>query len=93
VGRGDDATTAHRVRVGRARRRTANGADVVADPSLIKVAPANQATWDDIEAVIGKARSWDRPCFCQRSKLGVPGWRATTDDERAQMLREQTDCG
>jgi hypothetical protein len=66
---------------------------VVADPSPIKVVPANQATWEDIEAVVGKARSWDRLFFCQRFKLGVPGWRATTDDERAQMLREQTDCG
>jgi hypothetical protein len=59
----------------------------------IGVVPANQATWEDIEAVVGKARSWDRLCFCQRFKLGVPGWRATTDDERAEMLREQTDCG
>jgi hypothetical protein len=66
---------------------------VVADPSPISVVPANQASWEDIVAVVGKARSWDRLCFCQRFKLGVPGWRATTDDERAQMLREQTDCG
>jgi GNAT superfamily N-acetyltransferase len=66
---------------------------VVADPSPIKVVPANHATWEDIEAVVGKARSWDDLCFCQRFKLGVPGWRATTVDERAQMLREQTDCG
>jgi hypothetical protein len=66
---------------------------VVADPSPISVVPANQATWDDIEAVVGAARSWDTLCFCQRFKLGVPGWRVTTVDERAQMLREQTDCG
>ena len=66
---------------------------MVADPSPINVRPANQATWEDIEAVVGKARSWDQLCFCQRFKLGVPGWRATTVDERAQMLREQTDCG
>ena len=66
---------------------------VVAVRSPIRIVPANQATWDDIEAVVGKARSWDRPCYCQRFKLGVPGWRATTVDERAQMLREQTECG
>jgi hypothetical protein len=66
---------------------------VIADASPIKVVPANKATWEDIEAVVGKARSWDQLCFCQRFKLGVPGWRATTADERAQMLREQTDCG
>jgi GNAT superfamily N-acetyltransferase len=66
---------------------------MVADPSPISVVPANQATWDDIEAVVGAARSWDTLCYCQRFKLGVPGWRVTTVDERAQMLREQTDCG
>jgi hypothetical protein len=66
---------------------------VVADASSIDVVLANEATWVDIEAVVGKARSWDRPCFCQRFKLGVPGFQATTIDERAQLLREQTDCG
>ena len=82
-------------RLGRARasRRPSYREVVVADPSPIRVVPANQATWEDIEAVVGQARSWDRPCFCQRFKLGVPGWRATTVEERAHMLREQTDCG
>ena len=66
---------------------------MVADSSPIKVVPANEATWADIEAVVGTARSWDKLCFCQRFTLGVPGWRATTVDERAELLREQTDCG
>ena len=66
---------------------------MIANPSTIRVVPANEATWEDIETVVGRARSWDRPCFCQRFKLGVPGFRATSADERAQMLREQTDCG
>jgi hypothetical protein len=66
---------------------------VVAKPSSIQVVPANQATWEDIDAVVSKARSWDRRCYCQRFKLGVPGWRETTADERAQILREQTECG
>jgi hypothetical protein len=74
---------------------------VVADPPPITVVPANQATWEDIEAVVGKARCWDSPCFCQRFKLsirrdpstGLRDWLATTADERAQMLREQTECG
>ena len=73
--------------------RARYGEAVVADSSPIKVVPANQATWADIEAVVGPARSWDTLCFCQRFKLGVPGWRATTVDERAELLREQTDCG
>jgi GNAT superfamily N-acetyltransferase len=74
---------------------------VVADASRISVVPANRATWEDIEAVVGKARSWDSLCFCQRFKLsirrnpttGLRDWRTTTADERAEMLREQTDCG
>jgi GNAT superfamily N-acetyltransferase len=74
---------------------------VVASPSPITVVPANQVTWEDIEAVVGKARCWDSLCFCQRFKLsirrnastGVRAWLATTADERAQMLREQTECG
>jgi hypothetical protein len=74
---------------------------VVADASRISVVPANRATWEDIEAVVGKARSWDSLCFCQRFKLsirrnpttGLRDWRTTTTDERAEMLREQTDCG
>ncbi len=69
--------------------------------SPIKVVPANQATWEDIEAVVGKARSWDSLCFCQRFKLsirrnastGLRDRRATTAEERAEMLRKQTDCG
>ena len=74
---------------------------MAADRSPIKVVPANQATWEDIEAVVGKARCWDSLCFCQRFKLsirrnastGLRVWRATTADERAHMLREQTECG
>ena len=66
---------------------------VVADRSPISVVPANQATWEDIEAVVGKARAGTGCASASASSCGVPGWRATTVDERAQMLREQTDCG
>ena len=47
------------------------GEVVVADRSPINVVPANQATWEDIEAVVGKARCWDSLCFCQRFKLSI----------------------
>ena len=74
---------------------------MVADSSPIEVVPANRATWEDIESVVGKARCWDTLCFCQRFKLsirrdpatGLRDWRTTTADVRAQMLREQTECG
>jgi hypothetical protein len=70
-------------------------------PAAVRVVPANEATWEDVDAVVGAARCWDTPCYCQRFKLsirrnpatGVRDWRATTADERAQMLREQTECG
>lgn len=66
---------------------------MTADELSIRVMPANQASWEHVEAVVGKARCWDQLCFCQRFKLGAPAFRATTSDERAAMLREQTECG
>lgn len=59
----------------------------------VTVVPANQASWDDIEAVIGKAMCWDTRCFCQRYKLSTPDWRRCSDEDRAEMLRQQTHCG
>jgi GNAT superfamily N-acetyltransferase len=59
----------------------------------ISVRPANEAPWEDVERVLGKARCHGALCYCQRFKMGWSAWRATTDEERAYRLREQTDCG
>jgi GNAT superfamily N-acetyltransferase len=57
----------------------------------IRIVPANQASWDDLEAV-GGANCHGGRCYCQRFKLGRNAWPGD-DLERAQMLRAQTDCG
>lgn len=58
----------------------------------VSVVPANEATWDDLQAVFGTA-DYARLCQCQRLK--VPGWiwRDSTLEQRLVMLREQTACG
>jgi GNAT superfamily N-acetyltransferase len=60
----------------------------------VTIVPANEASWDDIEAVFGTSGEWAAgQCRCQRFK--VPGWiwRDSTFEDRTAMLREQTNCG
>jgi GNAT superfamily N-acetyltransferase len=59
----------------------------------IAVVPANEVPWEDLDLIVGKARWHGRPCYCQRFKLGEPGWRSTTGEDRAHRFREETDCG
>ncbi len=58
----------------------------------LRIVPANQVSWDDLLAVVGKARAFDALCFCQRFKI-IRGWNALGEDERAHRLRTQTECG
>jgi GNAT superfamily N-acetyltransferase len=57
----------------------------------LRIVPANEATWADIQAVFGAADA--HRCLCQR--FTVPGWiwRDSTQEQRTAMLREQTACG
>jgi GNAT superfamily N-acetyltransferase len=61
--------------------------------TLLTIVPANEATWDDIQAVFG-ARGDSARCWCQRYKMR-PGesWASVGPDELAFRLRQQTDCG
>jgi GNAT superfamily N-acetyltransferase len=61
----------------------------------LSIVPANEVSWDDLEAVVGSMRCHGGRCYCQRFKVGWSGWGSggLTDDERAHRLREQTDCG
>jgi GNAT superfamily N-acetyltransferase len=62
----------------------------------LRIVPANEAPWQDVEQVLGKVRCHGGLCYCQRFKLGWSSWTgmsAMTDEERAHRLREQTDCG
>jgi GNAT superfamily N-acetyltransferase len=63
-----------------------------AAPSPIRVVPANEATWEDIQAVLG-TRGEPARCQCQWYKIPEREWRSVPHEERAFRLRQQTDCG
>ena len=61
--------------------------------SEVTVVPANEATWEDLQAVFG-TRGDAAICQCQRFKLQPrESFGSVPVEERAQRLREQTDCG
>jgi len=59
----------------------------------VTVVPANEASWEEIQAVFGSRGDPSR-CYCQRYKM-QPGesWRSVGAPELARRLRAQTDCG
>jgi len=58
----------------------------------LSVVPANEASWDDIQAIFGE-RGYAAACQCQRFKIGPSGWTPATRAERAARLREETKAG
>ncbi len=60
--------------------------------TVISVVPANEASWDDLQAVFGP-RGLAARCQCQSFKSTPAEWRATSAGELAERLREQTGCG
>lgn len=62
------------------------------DPA-IRVVPANQAPWEDLQAVLG-SRGEAARCQCQRYKLRPrESFGSFPVEERAYRLRQQTDAG
>ena len=59
--------------------------------SAVSVVAANEASWDDLQAVFGRGTA--AKCQCQRIKLGDHDWFAMPVEERAHRLRAETDCG
>jgi GNAT superfamily N-acetyltransferase len=57
----------------------------------VQIIPANEASWDDLQAVLGTADAGR--CQCQWFKFGGWLWRASTQEERVAGFREQTGCG
>ncbi|MFB9237891.1 GNAT family N-acetyltransferase [Plantactinospora siamensis] len=57
----------------------------------VVVVPANEASWDDLQAVFGRGAA--ATCQCQRIKLGDRDWFAMPVEERAHRLRADTDSG
>lgn len=58
----------------------------------ITVVPANEASWEDLQAVLG-TRGDPHLCQCQRFKIGRHEWTAPPLEERAERLRSETECG
>lgn len=58
--------------------------------SDVRVVPANEASWEDLQAVFGRGAA--AKCQCQRIKLGDHDRYAMPVEERAHRLREET-CG
>ena len=62
-------------------------------PGELVVVPANEARWEDLQAVLG-CRGQAAVCQCQRFKLAPrESFRSVPVAERAGRLREQTDAG
>jgi GNAT superfamily N-acetyltransferase len=58
-----------------------------------RIVPANEASWEDLQAVFGTRGSAAR-CQCQRFKLRPrESFGSFPAEERAFRLRRQTDCG
>ncbi len=59
----------------------------------VTIVPANEASWEDLQAVFGM-RGDPARCQCQRFKMR-PGesWASVGAEELGFRLREQTDCG
>ena len=59
----------------------------------LTVMPANQASWEDIQAIFG-SRGSAATCWCQRYKLAPrESFGSFPAEERALRLREQTNAG
>jgi hypothetical protein len=59
----------------------------------VTIVPANEASWEDLQAVLGTRGDPPR-CQCQRYKLRPKeSWNSVGREELAHRFRTQTDCG
>jgi GNAT superfamily N-acetyltransferase len=59
----------------------------------LTIVPANQAAWEDLQAVFGTTGDPGR-CWCQRFRmLPKESWASEGPEELAARLRDQTACG
>ncbi|BDV30349.1 GNAT family N-acetyltransferase [Microbacterium terricola] len=56
----------------------------------LRVVPANEATWDDLQAILTGAAG---VCQCERQRLGDHDWWHLPVTERASILRSEVHCG
>ncbi|MGW1344211.1 GNAT family N-acetyltransferase [Kribbella sp. NPDC002412] len=72
--------------------RTAGSREPVTAEQLT-IVPANQAAWEDLQAIFGTAGDTAR-CWCQRFRmLPKESWASEGPEELAARLRDQTACG
>jgi GNAT superfamily N-acetyltransferase len=64
----------------------------VSTTAAIVTVPANEASWDDLQAIFG-TRGDPARCQCQWFKFRDNQWRSVPVSERAERLRQQTGCG
>jgi ribosomal protein S18 acetylase RimI-like enzyme len=61
--------------------------------SAMRIVPANEASWDDLQAVLGTRGDPPR-CQCQRFKMRPDeSWASVGAKELAVRLRKQANCG
>jgi GNAT superfamily N-acetyltransferase len=58
----------------------------------VVVVPANEASWDDLQAVLGATGEAHR-CQCQWFQTPAAEWKSLSLEDRTARLREQTRCG
>lgn len=59
----------------------------------IRIVPANEASWDDLQMIFG-TRGTGAMCWCQRYKLQPrESFAGFPPEERAFRMRQQTECG
>jgi GNAT superfamily N-acetyltransferase len=57
----------------------------------LRICPANQASWADLQAVFGTA-DYPGRCCCQHFKVRDSHWSSLSQEERQNRLRGQTQC-
>lgn len=66
---------------------------MTASAGVTRVVPANQVSWEELQTVFG-TRETASTCQCQRYKLRPrESFASFPAEERADRLRQQTDCG
>jgi GNAT superfamily N-acetyltransferase len=62
------------------------------DAAEVRIVPANQASWEDLQTVFGTRGDPSR-CWCQRYKMQPrESWASVGAEELSLRLRDQTDC-
>ena len=59
----------------------------------VRVVPANEADWEELDLILRKARCHGLACYCRHFKIPPADWAATPDEARAHRLRTQTHAG